>query len=82
MEPMGGRGTVIITAAHPLYTNPFGQGADNTRSMALVVWYLHDERRFSFDALAWVQELPGSLMPSTPAERKAALRHALHEGQQ
>lgn len=82
MDGTQGRGTVIITTEHPLYGSPFAKEGNLSSAMALVVWYLHDEARFSFDALAWVQELPGVLMPATKREKLAALRHALTEGQQ
>ena len=53
MEMSGNTATVIVTTPHPFYRGG---------SLALVVWWLHDEQRFSFDALSWHQVLPGRIV--------------------
>jgi hypothetical protein len=77
MDGTGGMATVVVTTSHPLYTSPVG--APN--KMALVIWYLHEERRFSLDALMWRQELPGRVMPTLPDVKRRALEEALRGGQ-
>jgi hypothetical protein len=69
-EMAGDTATVIVTAPHPIYRG--GQ-------MALVVWWLHRERRYSFDALDWRQELPGTVIPSNEPRRQRAWREALKD---
>jgi hypothetical protein len=51
---MGGEtATLLVTHNHPVYRHA---------GMALVVWWLHKEQRYSFDALLWIQELPGKVV--------------------
>lgn len=75
-EMNGAAATVIVTAPHPVYRGG---------TLALVVWWLHAERRYSFDALAWGQMLPGSVLrgplgPVSQDQRDRAWREALKAG--
>lgn len=66
LEMGGATATLIVTAPHPWYSAQF----------ALVVWWLHAEQRFSFDALLWRQVLPGRLVrgPLGPVSREVRER--------
>jgi hypothetical protein len=59
----------ITKAPHPLFPE-----------LELVVWWLIQQKRYSFDALRHTQELPGGRLDQT--DRKANLRIALLEAQQ
>lgn len=62
-----------MATPHPLYQHAPG--------MRLVVWWLIDERMYSFDALLDIQELPGRVA-STPEERRKNFQNAIKGGQQ
>jgi len=71
MDMTGDVGTVIVTTSHPIYANG---------RMALVVWWLHRERRYTFDALDWRQELPLALVSGrNEPEKVRAWRDAMRE---
>jgi hypothetical protein len=75
IEMGGATATVIVTSPHPWYNSGF----------ALVVWWLHAEQRYSFDALLWRQELLGRVVrgPLGPAgreQRERAWREATKAG--
>lgn len=61
LEMGGATATVIVTSPHPWYSAQF----------ALVVWWLHAEQRYTFDALLWRQELLGRVVrgPFGPVNR-------------
>jgi hypothetical protein len=68
----GASAVVMAVCPHPIYTGG---------RMALVVWWLHEERRYSFDALAWHQVLPVVLISGRNLpERERAWREAMRAG--
>lgn len=74
LEMGGATATLIVTCPHPWYSAQF----------ALVVWWLHAERRYSFDALLWRQELLGRVVRGPfggvdPETRERAWREAMKE---
>lgn len=52
LEMGGATATLIATCPHPFYSAQF----------ALVIWWLHGEQRYTFDALLWRQELLGRVV--------------------
>lgn len=75
LEMGGATATLIVTCPHPWYGAQF----------ALVVWWLHGEQRYSFDALLWRQELPGRVLrgpygPVSSDQRERAWRTATKAG--
>lgn len=75
LEMGGATATLIVTCRHPWYSAQF----------ALVVWWLHGEERFTFDALLWRQELLGRVLrgpygPVSSAQRERAWREAAKGG--
>jgi hypothetical protein len=76
LELGGATATLIVTTPHPWYNSGF----------ALVVWWLHAEQRYTFDALLWRQELLGRVVrgPFGPVNRdvrERAWREATKGGQ-
>lgn len=49
-------------------------------SLALVIWWLHHEQRWSLDALRITQEIPGRLVPVGEHHRMRNLRQVLMPG--
>jgi hypothetical protein len=75
LEMNGATATLIVTAPHPWYSARF----------ALVVWWMHAEQRYSFDALLWNQELLGTVVRGPLGEvaqerRERAWREATKAG--
>jgi len=70
-------GTLIaIVYPHPI--NQYGNAG-----LALVIWWLHTEKRWSFDALLPYQELTGAVVEPTDFFRQqSALRSAIIDAQQ
>jgi hypothetical protein len=77
LEMGGATATLIVTAPHPFYSARF----------ALVIWWLHAEQRYSFDALEWRQWLPGNVVRGPLGavgrdQRERAWRDAAKGGEQ